>query len=296
MSTDLFEVKNYFILGNYQGAINAGNSVKPSSFKNENDKAEKDAYVYRCYIAQGNLGLVLQEIKEKTSHPSLQAVRLLALYLSKEDSKEQVVSQFKQILSDTTLAGNFIIQLMAATVYFHEENYEEAMRCVYQTATLEGLAFLVQIYLKINRLDEAEKVVQGMHTIEDDATMTQLATAWLNIVLGGDKLNESLATFKELGDKYGYTSKLYGGIANCYLQQRKFEEAEKVLNLGLEKNANDADIHANLTVLYVQNQRGSEALSRQLSQLSSKTPKHPLLVGLQKVEKNFEQFSKQFAV
>jgi coatomer protein complex subunit epsilon len=54
------------------------------------------------------------------------------------------------------------------------------------------LALLVQVYLKINRIDEAEKVVQAMHTIEDDATVTQLTTAWLNIILGGEKLNDAL--------------------------------------------------------------------------------------------------------
>jgi coatomer protein complex subunit epsilon len=140
MSSDLFELRNYFVLGNYQAAINAGNAVKPATLKNENDKAERDCYVYRSYIAQGNYALVLQEIKEKSSHPSLQAVRLLALYLSKEDSKDLVLSQLKTMLQDTTLAGNSIIQLVAGTVYFHEESYEEAMRCVYQSVALEGCA------------------------------------------------------------------------------------------------------------------------------------------------------------
>lgn len=138
MSSDLFELRNYFVLGNYQAAINAGNAVKPAALKNENDKAERDAYVYRSYIAQGNPGLVLQEVKEKGSHPSLQAVRLLAVYLSREDQRDSVLAQLKQMLQDTTLAGNTIIQLIAGTIYFHEESFEEAMRCVYQSVALEG--------------------------------------------------------------------------------------------------------------------------------------------------------------
>jgi hypothetical protein len=56
---------------------------------------------------------------------------------------------------------------------------------------LSRLALLVHIHLRINRVDEAEKVVQGMHTLEDDATMTQLTTAWLNIALGGEKFKEA---------------------------------------------------------------------------------------------------------
>jgi len=295
MSADLFELKNYFVLGNYQAAINAGNAVKPSSLKTENDRAERDSYVYRSYIAQGNFGLVLQEIKENSPHPTLQAVRLLAVYFSKENGKEAVLAQLKLWLQDTQLAGNLIIQLVAGTVYFHEESYEEAMRCVYQTAALEGLALLVQIYLKINRIDEAEKVVQGMHTIEDDATVTQLTTAWLNISLGGEKLNDALAIFKELGDKYGQTSKLYNGVASSYIQQRKFDDAERYLNMALEKNANDVDVYANLSTLYLHTQRPTE-LVRQLNQLSLKSPKHPLLIGMQKQERNFEQYAKQFAL
>jgi coatomer protein complex subunit epsilon len=68
----LFDVRNNFLLGNYQGCINEANNVKPRS---DRDKVERDAYVYRSYIAQGNYQIVLDEV-EANAHPSLQAIKV----------------------------------------------------------------------------------------------------------------------------------------------------------------------------------------------------------------------------
>ena len=38
-------------------------------------------------------------------------------------------------------------------------------------------------YLRIHRVDQAEKQVRAMSTIDDDATITQLATACVNLFL-----------------------------------------------------------------------------------------------------------------
>jgi coatomer protein complex subunit epsilon len=40
---------------------------------------------------------------------------------------------------------------------------------------------LVQIYLKINRIDQAEKELKNMEKIDEDASLTQLSAAWIHI-------------------------------------------------------------------------------------------------------------------
>ena len=47
------------------------------------------------------------------------------------------------------------------------------------------MALCVQAYLKMDRPDQAEKAVKAMSAHDDDATLTQLATAWVDIYLVG---------------------------------------------------------------------------------------------------------------
>jgi coatomer protein complex subunit epsilon len=44
-----------------------------------------------------------------------------------------------------------------------------------------------------------------MSSVDDDATLTQLATAWVGVQLGGAKVQEAQYIYQELGDKFNYT-------------------------------------------------------------------------------------------
>jgi coatomer protein complex subunit epsilon len=112
------------------------------------------------------------------------------------------------------------------------------------------LALLVQIYLRINRIDQAQKELKSLQRTDDDATITQLATAWvssalvrqdswlnfiLNIDKGGEYAQEALQIYQQLGERYGTTATLLNGIGVCHFHLKRFADAENSFLQALEK-------------------------------------------------------------
>ena len=52
-------------------------------------------------------------------------------------------------------------------------------------------------------------LLQAMSATDDDSTLTQLASAWVNLYLGSAKVEEAFFIFQELGDKYSWTVSLH---------------------------------------------------------------------------------------
>lgn len=48
-------------------------------------------------------------------------------------------------------------------------------------------------------------ISQAMSAMDDDSSLTQLATAWVDMYMGGAKVKEAFDIFQELGDKYNWT-------------------------------------------------------------------------------------------
>jgi hypothetical protein len=51
-----------------------------------------------------------------------------------------------------------------------------------------------------------------MAEMDDDATVTQLATAWVGVQLGGSKVKEAAYIYQELGDKFNWTVRGGSGV------------------------------------------------------------------------------------
>lgn len=148
---------------------------------------------------------------------------------------------------------------------------------------------LVELYLKMFRADLAEKQLKVMKGIDEDAVLTMLATAQVNLapvssrsechacssdvvtlfcVLGcvqnSTKIQDAIYIYEELIDKYGGTLFLLNGIAVAKMQMGLFEEAETALQDSLTKNTSDADTLANLIVVSQHLDRPQEVINRYL--------------------------------
>ncbi|GAM17002.1 hypothetical protein SAMD00019534_001770 [Acytostelium subglobosum LB1] len=290
---ELYEIKNYFYLANYQAVINEVNKRA----KQLRNKADADFYLYRAYAALGDCDLVLREIKDSEQNRPLQAVRTLAAYLQSPTSNADIVlATVKQWIIDGLLQTSAQLQVIAATIYYSEGNFEEALRVLNKSDSLECIALQIQVYLKIDRLDLAEKRYSDMKKLDIDATPSQLAHAWIAITQGDDKIKEALSVYEELSEKYGPTSMLLNGRATCEILLKRFEKAENLLLLSLEKNPKDADTLANLIVCHMHMKKQSEVTNRYLNQLKTSAPKHPWVASQVNAEEAFDRCKTRYGM
>ncbi|KAE7996013.1 hypothetical protein FH972_000762 [Carpinus fangiana] len=277
----LFSLRNNFYLGAFQAAIN--NSEVPNL--SPDDVIERDCLVYRSYIALGSFQLVISEIDSSAATP-LQAVKLLALYLSSPDNKESTISSLKEWLGDPAIGNNPILRLIAGIVFMHEQDYNEALKHTNAGGTMELHALNVQIFLKMHRSDYAERQLRVMQQADEDHTLTQLANAWLNLAVGGSKIQEAYLIFQDFSEKYQMTSLILNGKAVCCMHMGNFDEAETLLLEALNKDAKDPETLANLVVCCLHVGKSS---SRFLSQLKLSHPDHVLVKRASAADESFDR-------
>uniref|UniRef100_A0A2R8MG98 Coatomer subunit epsilon n=1 Tax=Callithrix jacchus TaxID=9483 RepID=A0A2R8MG98_CALJA len=209
---ELFDVKNAFYIGSYQQCINEAQRVKLSSPERD---VERDVFLYRAYLAQRKFGVVLDEIKP-SSAPELQAVRMFADYLAHESRRDSIVAELDREMSRSVDVTNTTFLLTAASVYLHDQNPDAALRALHQGDSLECTAMTVQILLKLDRLDLARKELKRMQDLDEDATLTQLATAWVSLATDSG-YPETLVNLIVLSQHLGKPPE----VTNRYLSQLK---------------------------------------------------------------------------
>ncbi|CAK0744867.1 hypothetical protein CVIRNUC_001579 [Coccomyxa viridis] len=287
----LFAVRNHFFLGAYQAAIAEAADLEGLS---ETEKVERDCYVYRSYIELGSYELVINEVSGHSAQ-ALQAVKILAQYMANKTPKEEILATLASWVVDPACAGNATTLTVAGLIYTSEENFVEALKACHTGLSLEMMAVSVQCYLKIDRVDQAEKQLKAMSALDDDATLTQLATAWVDLFLGGAKASEAAVIYQELGERHNWTVPLYNGAAACAMQLGNWEEAEQYLQANClptdayEKDAKNADTLANLVVVGLHLGKNTSRFSNQLKTVA------PTHVAVKRLDGAYEAFDRAAA-
>ncbi|XP_055935135.1 coatomer subunit epsilon-like isoform X1 [Argiope bruennichi] len=293
----LFEIRNSFFIGNYQYCINEAQKLKRMQHSQLNDpvlQLEKDIFMYRAYIAQHKYGVVINDISS-SSDPELQHVKMLAVYLSGDtDKKKDVVSSLEKKIQNINPEDK-ILPLMAGFIYFLEEDYDSTLRILHKCDSLECRALTIQTYLKIHRIDLAQKELNAMKEVDEDCTLTQLAQAWVNLSKNGEKLQDAYYTFQEMTDKYASTPLLLNGQAAALCAMAKYEDAESLLQEALDKDPNCPETLVNMIVVSQHLGKTNEVSNRYLSQLKDSCKDHPFVKDYSAKEQEFDRLSKIYA-
>ena len=99
-------------------------------------------YLYRCYVAQRNYGLVLAETEgEKAQDPSIGAVRTLASFKKAGGDaalEKDAVDEVQRWIDAGTATANATQQVIAATVLMTRGRIDDAMKVLHNSLSLEA--------------------------------------------------------------------------------------------------------------------------------------------------------------
>ncbi|CAK1580822.1 unnamed protein product [Parnassius mnemosyne] len=287
---ELFDVKNAFYIGNYQQAINEAQSINPSS---PLVSLQRDALLYRSYIAQGNYRIVLQELKN--ADPMLQPLKTLVDYLSPGANKLAIVADIDARVAKGTELTNDIFLLVAASIYYHEDNYEAALKILHGAESLELRAFTLQCLLAMNRPDLARKQLKLLQDIEDDGTLTQLAQAWLNLSQGGPGVQDAHYSVMELSERLGSLGAGPAALGAAAAASRgMWEEAEQLLTEAQARAPQQPELLLALAVTAAHSGKPPEISSRYLAQLLDTHPDHPFTKEYNAKTNEFKRLAAQY--
>lgn len=237
-------------------------------------------------ITPASLQLVQSEISADSPAP-LQAVKMLSAYLKAPAAEAGAALEAAQAWAvDPGYATNPTVLLVAGMIYALEGDNEAALKACHSGLTMEMMALSVQVCLRMDRVDAAEKIARAMAEADDDDTLAQLAAAWVGLHQGGAKVQDAYYIYQELGDKFTWTARLHCGLAACQMRMGRWEDAEAELLQAFEKNPKDADTLANLAAVCLH--LGKPA-SRYMTLLKSTAPQHLLLQRQEAGEAAFDR-------
>jgi coatomer protein complex subunit epsilon len=285
----LFEVRNNYYLGAYQQCVNEAQNAK---LKDENDKILRDVFLYRSYIALKKPNIPLSEITSSASS-SLKSVRRFAEYLANASKRQNIAEKVSEELQSGGKLGE-VECLMNGLVFMHEDNVEDALRILQKgSESLECQAATIQCLLKIHRVDLAIKALKAMQEIDEDATITQLALAWVNMAAGKEKLRDAFYIYQELIDKYGATPTLLVSQSACLIQQQKYEEAEKLLLDAQERDIKNPEVLVNLILVSQFLGKPPEVTNRYIQDLKDDHPGHVWVSDFAAKEQAFDRMAQE---
>jgi len=297
-SDALRPLRNFYYLGLYENVISEAESIKAT---NPLLESLVDVYLYRAYL-EIDPQVVFTNIKENAP-TCLRAVKLLGTYrTANEDTKELVFETLNEWLSYPMIHEDQTLQTIAATIFVEEGNYKKALKLLVSPGeNLEKMTIEVQLYLKMDRVDLAAKVIKTMADVDDDDPLTQLSTAWVYIAQRGDKISEAFYILQELIEKFGQSVSVLNSLAVCQLHLKNFSQAfqflKKARNIRVEKSRKaHPDTLVNTIVCLQHMRKPAEIIAKITAELEDANPENVWLKNQHNMSEVFDKHAKDYSI
>jgi coatomer subunit epsilon len=289
---ELYAVRNNFYVGNFQVAIDEGESTPPLS---QQKQIELDVYVARSRLALGQGKELISSINQAPM--AMEAVKALAVFETNPSKSDVCIEKVESWLGDEMTANNPTLRLIAGIMYTKLGKYTEALGVLKGAGANqpEHSALIIHILILMNRIDVAQRELAELENSNaDDAVITQLAQGWVYCSLGGSKTEEASYIFQELIDKFDPTVVLLNNLALCKIHMEQYPEAEEMLMTALEESPGNVDSIVNLIVVSRHLNRPQETVDKLMDQLKQKDPNNLKLKEWLEAEKVFDQHLENF--
>ena len=284
---ELYAVRNNFYVGNFQVAIDEGESTPALS---QQKQIELDVYVARSRLALGQGKELISSINQAPM--AMEAVKALAVFETNPSKQDVCIEKVESWLGDEMTGNNPTLRLIAGLMYTKAGKYSEALAVLKGAGANqpEHSALMIHILILMNRIDAAQKELAELENSNaDDAVITQLAQGWVYCSLGGGKTEEASYIFQELIDKFDPTVKLLNNLAVCKVHMEQYPEAEEMLTTALEENPGDVDSLVNLIVVSRHLNKSQEVIDNLMEQIKQKDPNNLKLKEWLEAEAIFDE-------
>lgn len=282
---ELYTLRAQYWLGHYAMAMEEAKAVvrRPMS---PALKLEREEFLLRSQLGLGQYDRVIADAQAAgDSNPAIKALGLAAQFhtATTEEAKSAITDQLKVL---STSSGTPSTQLVAAQVFLEAGMTKEALQCVHLGSTMEHHALCLQVYLKIDRLDLAQKTLRQMKQADEDAVLTQLGGVYCNLSLGSTGAADALHGINAVFEQYGSSPMLFNLRACALIVKGSYAEAEQQLQDCLQEYPSNI-LPDTLINLIVCSQHQQKPTAPYLTQIKSAFPLHPFCQGVDRVQAAF---------
>lgn len=225
----------------------------------------------------------------------LQALALKAQYesaIGNEDAQASIIDQLKTLAASSP---SLSVQLTASQVLLSAGQTKEALQQVYQGASMEQMAMILQIYLKLDRLDLANQQLATLKQKDEDAVLTQLCSVFVSLATGSSGASDAVHVLNSLTEQYGASPFLLNLMAAGLMMQREYAAAETKLQECL-RDFNEVVIPDTLVNMIVCSVQQNKSPDEYVGKLKTQFPAHPFNAGLDRVTSAFDRESVKYKI